>query len=176
MKNAYRKFNLQVYADHGHLFTIYPINIVTNIIQMHYACSNGKVLIVQMLVGLDINNHLGVNFTQMLYSQMLYSQISWCVLVQLGHVTMMRMTCVYIGTQSKWPPDWSVSFASLFSQIFLEFYHKYAQLLLEYAKSMSNRGFYIHYSRWQGITVSINLEFNPWVVGSQQWRISFDRV
>ena len=24
-ENAYRKFNLQVYADHGGLFTIYPI-------------------------------------------------------------------------------------------------------------------------------------------------------
>ena len=34
-ENAYRKFNLQVYADHGGLFTIYPINIVTNIIQMY---------------------------------------------------------------------------------------------------------------------------------------------
>ena len=34
LKNAYKKFNLQVYADHGGLFTIYPINIVTNMIQM----------------------------------------------------------------------------------------------------------------------------------------------
>ena len=32
-ENVYKKLNLQVYADHGELFTIYPINIVTNIAQ-----------------------------------------------------------------------------------------------------------------------------------------------
>ena len=32
-ENAYRKFNLQVYADHGGLFTMYPINRVTSIMQ-----------------------------------------------------------------------------------------------------------------------------------------------
>ena len=73
-ENAYRKFNLQVYADHGGLFTtLYPTDIVT--------CSNGKVLTVHRLVGLGIKNHLGVKFTQMLYSQMLYLQIFRCVLV-----------------------------------------------------------------------------------------------
>ena len=34
-KNAYRNFNLHAYADHGGLFTIYAINIVTNIVQMY---------------------------------------------------------------------------------------------------------------------------------------------
>ena len=72
LKNAYRKFNLQVYVDHCGLFTIYPINIVPYIIQMYYDCSNGKVLTVQRLVGLGMNNHLGVKFTQMWCSQMLY--------------------------------------------------------------------------------------------------------
>ena len=32
-ENVYRKFNLQVYADHGGLFTIYPRDIATNIVQ-----------------------------------------------------------------------------------------------------------------------------------------------
>ena len=32
-ENAYRKFKLQVYADPGGSFTIFPINIVTNIVQ-----------------------------------------------------------------------------------------------------------------------------------------------
>ena len=61
LKNAYRKFNLKAYADHGGLFTVYPINIVTTIIQLYYDCSNGKVLTVDRLVGLgSSNNHLGV--------------------------------------------------------------------------------------------------------------------
>ena len=33
-ENAYRKFNLQAYADYGGLCTINPKNIVTNIVQM----------------------------------------------------------------------------------------------------------------------------------------------
>ena len=32
-ENACKKFNLQVYADHGGLFTLFSINKVTNIVQ-----------------------------------------------------------------------------------------------------------------------------------------------
>ena len=70
VKNAYKKFNLQVYADHVEVFTV-SNEIVTSIIQMYYDCSNGKVLTVHRLAGLGSNNHLsashfGVKFTQML--------------------------------------------------------------------------------------------------------------
>ena len=41
----------------------------------------------------------------------------------------------------------------ILSQILLEFYYKYGIF-------MHNRGLYIHYSRWEGIKVSINLDFN----------------
>ena len=69
LKNAYRKFNLQVYSDHVEVFTV-SNNIVISIIQMYYDCSNGNVLTVHRPFGLGSNNHLsashfGVKFTQM---------------------------------------------------------------------------------------------------------------
>ena len=69
LKNAYRKFNLQVYADHVELFTV-SNNIVTSIIQENGL--NGKVPTVHRLVGLGKSNnhltasHFGVKFTHML--------------------------------------------------------------------------------------------------------------
>ena len=42
----------------------------------------------------------------------------------------------------------------------MEFYHKYCWNLSQIMLNMSNRGLYLHYSRQEGITVSINLEFN----------------
>ena len=76
--------------------------------------------------------------------------------VQLGHVTMVRVMCIQ---DPKWPPAKLQVFKFYVTNI-----HNYcwnlSQILLEYAISLSNRGLYIHYSRWEGIKVSTNLDFN----------------
>ena len=74
LKNAYKKFNLQVYADHVEVFTV-SNKIVTSIIQMYYDCSNGKVLTVHRLVGLGSNNHLSASHFEVKFTQMLVADV-----------------------------------------------------------------------------------------------------
>ena len=66
-------------------------------------------------------------------TQMLYRQMSGCVLVQLGHVTT-RMTHMRVPVNPKWLPKVKIPVLQVY-------YHKYAQLLLENAISVSNRVF-----------------------------------
>ena len=86
---------------------------------------------------------------------------SGCLLVQLGHVIMMRMMIHIQGYQLIPKSKMAAIVKYQFLQGFLpKLYEILSQMVLEHGISMLNRGFYIHYSRQEGITVSINLEFN----------------